>query len=220
MLKMVVETVPEGLEEHYEAGEDGKFNLKVEDAVSQDQHDSELSQYKSKVDEYKGKVDEFRNNNIELSKQVESLATNKDGAKDVNLEQLVDARVADLKSAMDDLQTQYNTLTKNHEEVVLSDKVKELAIKHGVHDSALPDVISRAQSVFEVKEGSAVPRDGTRDAEGNVMSPEAWIGKLTNTAPHLFRASNGAGAKRPVGGKSTQDMSSEDKIAAGLADRR
>jgi hypothetical protein len=213
MLKFKVEAVPEGLESHYKATDNG-FVLDVEGAVDE----TVVTTIKSELTAEKKKVDEFRTNNIELKRKVES----KGGQTD-DITSLVEQQVAEMK---EHFTTQLNTLTEERnrlsgdlEKVVLSDAVKEAAIKYGVHDGALPDVLSRAKDVFTVKDGKLAAKTKMVDKEGKPYSVDSWITTLRDNATHLFTPSRGSGARGSTGGgpNNESNRSSVDKISAGLS---
>ena len=211
-LKVYVEQVPEGLETFYKEV-DGKFVLDVEDVDI-----LEADKLKKEVPELKNKVKEFREHNIQLRTQIEQLSN--DGVKQPNIQELVDSKVFELKSRVEQIEVERQTLKHQLEEVVLSDKAKDYAVKYGVHDTALPDVINRARHAFTVENGTLVPKDKEyRDDAGNPLTLEKWMTDLRDKhAPHCFKASTGTGSKRPTNGNigSVAELSPTDKIKNGL----
>ena len=178
------------------------------------------------------RANEFRTNNIKLTKQVEQLGLKgltsgeSTGANEEQVQALIEDAVSDMRIKLDGFETEKNALQSQLEEVVLSDRVKDIAIQHGVFESALPDIVSRARTVFTVKDGKPVPLDKkSRDEDGNVLNPESWLKKLQDDATHLFKPSNGSGATRPNGNGRQSGMreqanrKSTDKIADGLKNR-
>lgn len=218
MLDLVVSVVPEGLEDHYKESGDGSFRLDVEGVVPQDEFDTlqdSNTQLSNEVTTSKAKVKQFRENNVALRQQVEAAGNGEAPQVDV----LIDTAVSEMREEMQTMKDERSGLQHQLEEVVLSDKVKQIAIENGVHESALPDIVTRARAVFTVKDGKPVPKDeNSRDGEGNLLSPESWVKKLQEGAPHLFKSSNGSGAQRPVGfgNASQKDRTSMDKIRDGI----
>lgn len=209
-LQYQVEAVPEGMEAFYEADQEGKFVLKVEG----------MPQPAAPSDELKAKVEEFRTTNLALKRQLEEFQGKVGVADEAVAEQVKRAVAANNEKvlAAEAVAQKYEALLQK---VVLADKVKEAAIKYGVADTAVQDVMSRAESAFVVKDGVPLPKGGEVDADGNVLSPEAWIKALAVSAPHLFKQSVGSGAKKPLGtnGVNTSELRGADLIAAGLAKR-
>ena len=156
--------VPEELKSFYKEV-DGKFILDVEGVVPQ----AQFEQVQNKVFKLDEKVAEFRQNNIALKQQLEQA-----GKQTVDIEALLEPRIAEMKT---NYETQISTLNTTNaqlhqhlERVVLSDSVKEAAIKYGVLETALPDVIARARETFTVKDGIAISRDGKGDKDGKPLT--------------------------------------------------
>ena len=213
-LNFKVTEVPEGLEDYYKETEDG-YVLDVEGAVDQGSYET----LKAEAEEKKSKLDEFRTHNIKLRKQIEQSSSAGSESDPPNIDELIEERVSDMKEKMSRIEAENNQYKSQLEEVVLSDRVKDIAIRHGVYETALPDVVQRARGVFTVKDGKPVPVDKkARDENGELYNPETWLTKLQEDAPHLFKPSSGSGAKSPVNGVSSADKprSSTEKIAAGL----
>lgn len=194
---------------------DGKYVLDVEGVVPVTQFQS----VQSKASELEGKISEFRANNIALKQQLEQI-----GGKTVDIEALLEPRIVEMKtnytSQIEQLNSSKAQLEQHLERVVLSESVAAAAVKYGVLDTALPDVISRARETFTVKDGVAVSKAKVKDKDGNALTIQSWITGLSETASHLFAPSRGTGAQRPVSGVSQKPtLSAVDKIASGLAKR-
>lgn len=197
-LDYTVDAVPAGLEEHYEA-KDGKFVLVVANQPAPPvDHDAV---------EAKEKLKEFRATNIALKQRLEALEAGT-ATSAPNIDELVKNAVAANTQKLQQIEQERTTLQAQLEEVVLSEKVKEAALKHGVHETALTDIVNRAKNAFTVKDGKPLPKDNAVDADGQVLSPEAWIKSLAESAPHFFKPSSGSGARRPVGVSNGVDTSS------------
>lgn len=206
---ITLDNVPEGLEKHFKEV-DGKFVLDVNGVVNQSEYDDLNTKYTN----VNKQIDEFRTNNINLKKQLES-----DVGSDKKIEELVNEALKPVQTKLNEEQQRNQKLQHILEEVVLSDGVKDIAIKHGVHETALSDVVRRAREVFTVKEGKAIVKDQKlRDGEGNVFTTQSWIKQLAEKdAPHLFKVSTGGGGRTPAGGKPSGDpVSSVDRIKQGL----
>lgn len=206
-LQYFVETVPEGQENLYKSTDNG-FVLDVDGVVPE-------TTYK----ETKQKVDEFRTSNISLKQQLEALSGTKTEGPDITVlvEQEVQSRLTDLKKERDSFETKIKEKDAQLEQVILSDGVKEAAIKYGVHESAVQDVLNRARETFSIKDGKAVSKSKAVDSEGKDLTINSWIQLLAEGAPHLFVKSSGAGALKSKGGSAPIHRSSTDKISAGLS---
>lgn len=216
-LQYEVAEVPAELQTFYKQTDGGKYVLDVEGVAPVTQ----LTAAQQRAQELETKVREFRENNISLKQQLEQA-----GKQPVDIDALVEPRISEMKTnyttQINELSQKSQALEQQLERVLLSDGVKEAAIKYGVLESALPDVVSRARETFTVKDGVAVSKTKAKDKEGKDLSITSWIVNLTETAPHLFAQSRGAGAQRPVSpvGVQRPTLSPTDKIAAGLAGKR
>jgi len=124
----------------------------------------------------------------------------------------VDTRVAameknyqdQLKEAGQKVQnlTEYSqTMTAKYQNSVRDREITNavLATESGANPTALPDILSRAQGIFQVQEdGSLVAKDGETviyGADGTAsITPNEWLNKLLETAPYLGKSSAGGGA--------------------------
>lgn len=213
-LELEVTNVPEGLEQFYKE-QDGKFVLDVEGGVAPI----------SKVKELQQKVEEFRTNNVSLKAQLGQQSPDKTG---VDVEKLVEDQ---LNVRIGEMKTNYETQVKKMteelsvrnsqlENVLISEAVKDAALKYGVLETAVSDVLYRARDIFTVKDGKAVAKDKVMDKDGNALNVTNWVQGLSEAAPHLFAKSSGAGGFKPVkGGVIPSQMSSIDRISAGLNKR-
>jgi len=125
------------------------------------------------------------------------------------IDELVDERTKRLQEdnakAYNSLKDENSTYQRQLEGLMIDATVRDHSSKQGVAATAIDDVILRAKTVFQLKEGKATPID----SEGNViyeagatepMSVESWVKGLTGTAPHLFTPSNGSGSQHGNGG--------------------
>lgn len=193
---------------------DGKFVLDVEGVVPE-----------AKFKDAENKVTEFRNSNITLKQQLEKATQtslkNVD-PKTIDVEAALEQRTADMKThfttQMSTLEESNKQLNAHLERVVLSDSVKEAALKYGVLESALPDVLNRAKDTFTVKDGKAVSKNKLVDKDGKPLEVSSWIHNLSESAPHLFAQSRGSGAQKSVKGgqPATAHTSPAERISAGL----
>jgi hypothetical protein len=228
-LKFVVDSV-DGLSADvaglYTKNNDGKYYLEVDGAVS------------------KTKLDEFRENNVKLLKDLEKykdidpakygdllkLQAKADEKKLIDageIDKVVEQRVNQMRDTMSTEITtlkQANDVAKRQLESLLIDSsVRDAAIKSGVQPLAVDDVLLRAKTTFQVKDGAAVPVDSKGGIifgkDGSTpMSVADWTASLKKSAPHLFQGSSGGGASGSSGGKlgDTSKLSAVQKISAGL----
>lgn len=210
---------------------DGKFHLDVEGVVPKD------------------RLDEFRNNNIELKKQLDEI-TGK--YKDIDPEQvrellkqdkalkekkLLDAgKVEELleertKAMKADYDTKIKALTEKDEKatsqlerLLVDNTIQAEAVKAGVRETAMEDVLLRGRSRYKVQDGKAVPvsPDGKIIYGKDGTSPESmteWLGGLSSAAPHLFNPSTGGGANGSGGKGGAKAMSRKDFEALGPTEK-
>lgn len=230
-LKFRIKSLDEVEEQYrsmYVKNADGSFTLEIEGVVP------------------KETLDEFRNKNIELLKEAEKF-------KDLNPEkyqellalqkkreekELLDKGEIDtvIANRVQEMKTSYEnqikTLTENIttsnrqlETLMIDNTVRDMAIKSGVRETAVDDVLLRAKTKFSIKDGKVVAlqvKDGKQEivygSDGQTpLGISEWGKNLKTEAPHLFKDSNGGGAQgsgssRP-GQKATTALG---KISAGL----
>jgi len=212
-LKYELTEAPEESVASFYKEQDGKWLLDAEGVVPE-----------SKFKEAETKLGEFRNNNIQLKQKLEEVTkTSLKDVKpsDIDVEQAVEKRVADMKTENSTLAQQKAQLEAHLERVVLSDSVKDAAIKYGVQESALQDVMNRAKEVFTVKDGVAVLKEAKVDKDGKPYQVTTWIQSLSESAPHLFGQSRGSGSQKTVKGSfSNTEVSGISRIAQGLKNRK
>lgn len=226
MLKAVVDSldgVPEALHEFY-AESDGNYVLAVQGMVP------------------KSKVDEFRNNNVDLTRQMEELKNTVDSIDldkyNEMMQKIQDDEAASLIKAgkIDELvemkskaQTDHfnaelaktakerDALIREMEGIKIDTAVKDAALKSGVTKTAIDDVLLRARNTFKLQEGKVTPLDG----EGNViysagttdpLSISGWMDSLSESAPHLFAPSSGGGSKHNSGAPTGKHTISSEKF--------
>lgn len=223
MLKYETNEVPAGLEAYYEDAGSGVFKLKVEGVVPA-----------SQLEEQKSKLKEFRENNVTLKTRVEALERFETMFKTGDFsEEKVSAKVREqaekmaqeMKATFEEekrqLAEQLTSTSSKLEQIVLNNAVSQAALKHGVSETALEDVFSRAKATFKVVDGELQTAEDVLDAKGNKVTLDGWMTSLAEKAPHLFNASRGAGAKKPGQPVATAERKSPvDLISAGLAKRR
>jgi hypothetical protein len=226
-----LDSVPESLHSFYEKQEDG-YKLNVKNAVPS------------------AKLDEFRTNNRKLNAELEDLRKqmsyvdmdeynklkeqySKDKAKgsipETDVEQTLAKRTAEMKA---DYEKKLAEMTENYSKtnqklstVLIDNQVQSSAAKHNVKQSAFEDVLLRAKNTFSLEDGKAIAKDPNGETiynnEGEPMTIDQWINKLSKSATHLFEESTGTGARgqrSPVQAQPTQ-LSARDMIAQGLRNK-
>lgn len=225
-LKYMIETdegLDDGIKALYTKGSDGKLYLDVEGVVTKD------------------KVDEFRNNNIELKRQLEKFrdvdpAKYQDAMKVLqqleekklieagNFEEVVAQRVQTLRQELEaqvtELTGKLSTSNRQLESLMVDATAKSAAIASGVLPMAIDDIILRAKTVFSVKDNVVIAMENGQpmfDKDGTTpLTIDAWVKGLKKSAPHLFTMPAGGGAPGGVGSLNPANMTSLQKISAGL----
>lgn len=193
----------------------------------------------------KEKIDEFRNNNIQLQQKLEKLqgidpvkyaelvaldTQVKEGEliKAGKLEEVVNLRVGEMKRTYEAQTTaltgQLSSANSQLSLLLIDNTVKNSAIKNGVADTAVDDIVLRARATYVVEKGQPVPKNANGEIiygkDGTTpMSIDDWMAGLKKTAPHLFRGSQGSGANggRGNGQVDVSKMTPAQKITAGIA---
>jgi hypothetical protein len=197
--------IPPGCEAHY-LEKDGAFVLDVAGAVETQ------------------RLDEARADNFALKQQVQSLETQFQGidpaqarallqkaqeledaqlVKAGEVEKLITKRLqaarADFESKLQTAAAERDTLNAQLSEIRINQKVIETATRRGLRPTAIPDLLSRAHSVFRLAHGqpAAFEADGQtprRGQDGQPLTLDEWTEKLAAEAPHLFDKSAGGGS--------------------------
>ena len=170
----------------------------------------------------KAKADELRDNNIALKKQIEeSLRTATEerqqlqaekerleliaqGHKPEEIEKLVTERLKVIKADLDKQllakSTELESANLRLTTIQIDQGVITVATKRGLRPTAIPDITSRARTVFKLVNGvpQAFEPDGKTVRYGkdgiSPMTLEEWVDAQVTEAPHLFESNAGGGA--------------------------
>jgi hypothetical protein len=174
----------------------------------------------------KTKADEMRNHNIELRKQIETFTSRFDGIdpdehrklveekrklelqaqghKPEEIDKLVTERLKTLKADWDKqfaaVTGERDSLNTRLTTIQIDQGVITAATKRGLRPTAIPDITSRARTVFKLVNGSpqAFEADGKTVRYGRdgitPMTLEEWVDAQVADAPHLFESNAGGGA--------------------------
>ena len=121
--------------------------------------------------------------------------------------------LADKLAEITEGKTKYKGL---YQTKIMDDALRAVAIKAGVRQEAVTDVLLRAKTLFSLgKDGSVEARnaDGKliKDDDGNVVTPSTWLESMKTTSPHYWPSSSGSGA---IGGNITGDADTTERLAA------
>lgn len=196
----------------------------------------------------KTKLDEFRSNNVKLMKDMEALTSKFEGidvdayndmkSKQEAMKQkkLIDAGKIDelLAEKTKQMREVHNSeLEKTNKvneslqdqlaKLVIDNAVRDSAVKAGVVETGMEDILLRSKSVFSLKDGKAVPTD----AQGNTifghgttdpMSVNEWVKSQMDVAPHLFKSSSGSGSTHGsrISANNSQKLTPMQKLEMGF----
>ena len=218
--------------------------------MSEDTKEQETVTYSE--EEFKGvnsKLKEFRDNNVKLIKDMETLSSKFEGI-DVDayqdmlskqeamktkklidagkIDELLDEKTKSMREVHNKELSKTNEVNQSLQDqlakLVIDNAVRDSAMKAGVVDTGMDDILLRSKSIFSLKDGKAVPTD----AQGNTifghgtsepMSVNEWVKAQMDVAPHLFKSSSGSGSShnaRP-NGTGTQNLTSIQKLEQGFA---
>jgi hypothetical protein len=188
---------------------DGAFVLDVDGAVD------------------KTRVDEFRANNITLANQLADQKRRFEGidpdeARQLaekqalqagEVEKVIDGRVRTVKSQLErhysGIVAERDALNSQLTAVSIDQGVTNAASKKGLRATAIPDITSRARTVFKLVKGAptAYEADGQTVRVGKdgltPLTLEEWVDQQVADAPHLFESNVGGSsgaAGQPSGG--------------------
>jgi hypothetical protein len=180
----------------------------------------------------KAKADEFRTNNVALRKELEELKSRFEGIdpeavkalsaekerleeeqrlKEGKYQEVLEARLKNAKADWDkqlsSVTAERDSLTSRLTAIQIDQGVITTATKRGLRPTAIPDITSRARSVFKLVNGvpQAFEADGATVRYGRdgvtPMTLEEWVDAQVADAPHLFESNAGGGAAgNPAGG--------------------
>ncbi len=179
----------------------------------------------------KSKLDEFRNNNVALAKERDDLKKRYEGIdpdavkaladekrqleeaqqlKAGEVEKVVENRIkgvkADLEKQIATLTTERDAMTGRLTSIQIDQGVLTVATKRGLRPTAIPDITSRARSIFRLVNGvpTAFEPDGKALRYGKdgltPMTLEEWVDAHVSEAPNLFYSNAGGGAASNASG--------------------
>ena len=223
-----IATVAEGLRSEYEKRDDGKWHLKLDGAPADYVPRAQFVEFRGNnarlmqalgaatVDEALATVSrlaEFRAMSPEqlaalkaidpaeharLKAQLEKLTAA--GAKDPDsLKTLIASALEPALSKLKDIEAKATAQEAALAQAKMREVLGGAALKAGARQDALAFVLQQAAETFEVKDGSVAARVGKIDADGNGITPEAWVAAQARAYPFAFAASTGSGAA-PAGG--------------------
>jgi hypothetical protein len=174
----------------------------------------------------KTKLDEFRQNNINLTRQLDEHTRRFDGIdpdavreametkrrldegellKKGDFDAVLQSRVSPFEKRAKDAEALAANANARLVELQINQGAVTAASKRGLVPSAIADLTARARSAFRLVNGApvAVEADGQTPRLGKdgvtPISIDEWAEGLVKDAPHLFERNSGAGAGGSVG---------------------
>ena len=170
-----------------------------------------INESKSKMEEMTGKLKQFENIDIDQVSKMQQYFNENEDAKLIaegKMEEVINRRA---NQAINDANSRYESVSQEREELfnqnqmlkqqydnlVVSQKISDAAVKAGVLPEAIEDVMTRASRTFKVSDGNLE----ARDVDGNLMvgkkgeplSASEWVNQLKEVAPHYFPSSQSGG---------------------------
>ncbi len=203
--------IPEALKAYYKKdAADGKFYLQCDGIVPR----AKLEEFRElNIQQRKDKEDlELKFKDIDPAKYKELLAIETDlkGGKLKDgkpVDQIVEERVALMKADYDkkiaDLTATNGTLTTDLSKLRINDQVVRLATEKGLRETAVDDILGRAQLVFKMENGKVVAYgpDGKPkyNKSGKDFEIADFVDDAMTSAAHLFKESTGGGGGNSQG---------------------
>ena len=172
-------------------------------------HNNKLLDEKKKIQASLKRFDGIDPENIKNMMQVlesnEEAKLLADGKLDEVLNKRTEKMRISFEQKLNDIAEESQTTKKENEhlkdqynDLVINTEIRKQAEKSGVIPAAIDDVISRAGGVFSLdKDGNIESRNSDGDLvtiKKKPLTPELFIEKLKENAPHFWPASKGAGA--------------------------
>lgn len=190
--------IPAELAAHY-TQRDGAFVLNVEDAVERSQLDA-LTRERDQLQQRFAGIDPDAARKLEAEKRrLEEAQQLKAGEFEKVLETRLQAARTDFDKQLSGLTTERDLLSEQLAKIQIDQAVLTAATEHGLHPSAIPDLLARAHATFRMVKGvpTAFEADGQtvrKAKEGKSLQPTTWVEDLTTEAPHLFHPGGGSQA--------------------------
>jgi len=214
-----LEGLPEGVSEFYQPNESGGYELAVDGMVPK----SVLDEFRSNNIKLQKDIEKQAKGlaNVDVE-EYKALKAREQAQKDQELieagkvEELLTQRTerlrGDLEAQMRQFQEQATEATtrasqaeQERDSYLINTKLQQAAVASGVRDTAIPDVLNRAQQVWRIdpETKGLMPMQGDQVVYGRKgtgpMGMDEWFGSLEEQAPHLFKSSTGGGATGGVG---------------------
>jgi hypothetical protein len=208
-----LDEVPEAFRSEYEA-KGGKFHLKGEGEYAPlVESNQKLAEFRdnnralnTKVTELTGQLKTFEGVDVTEYTALKTKVTELENAGVKDKSSVADLVKAAVKAAVTPLEEKLTAREQSERQAQealartgLENKLREVGMKMGVDERALPDYVNRGMQVFKLVEGQPAARKGdqpifSKTKPADELSMEEWAGELQQEAPFLFKPSRGGGA--------------------------
>lgn len=165
------------------------------------------------AEEVRGLLDQF-NNNEEMKLLAEGKHDEVIKKRTEKIESQYKADLKKLQDERDDLAAKNQASSTRIRDLMIDSNVVAAFVAEKGLETAVPDVVLRAKSVFTVEDGEVIARDSSGEiitGKDGPLTIKEWAASLKETAPHLFPSSQGSGAQ----GNNARGLSGIDaKISA------
>lgn len=210
--------VAEGLKEHYK--KDGEqYVLDVEGMAPKAQLDEfreNNRELHKKLTEAQEALKKYDGVDLEKYKEAQELERKvKEGelVKAGKIDEVFTSRLDPILKAHEAKEKQWgeerSQMARDLDILTIDTKLQEIAVRKGIQPTAIEDMLARGRRTFTRKDGKvvAVEKDGTPvlAKDGHPLTMESWVDQLGTEAPHLFKGSNGSGARNNGNGGAPGD---------------
>lgn len=154
----------------------------------------------SQIEKLSSKMEEFEKNGLIHEGNYKELF-DKETEK---LKLSYESKLEDANKSINTMTEQFNGLKMQYSSEKINGVLRSAAEKANVIPSAIDDVLFRASGIFNIGDDGSIE---SRDKDGNLrkvgnkqLTPESFVDSLKESAPHLWPASEGAGASGGSGG--------------------
>ena len=188
-------------------------------------------EYKTRADLFEGMDHEAAKEALELVEKNEDIKLIKDGKIDELVDQKTSQMRSDHEAAIGELNSKLVSQTERADKFeglynikTVDDALREVAVKAGVRDTAITDVLLRGRGIFSVAEDGSVEARGAdgkllKTDDEKILTTTNWVESLKTVSPHYWPESEGAGAGRGRGATGNpNDIDSQMTAAAEKGD--
>ncbi len=215
--------LPEAMRQYY-VEKDGKFMLDAEGVEDVTGLKSALAAVREEAKQAKKQlqetIDKFKDIDPEKAKAAQQKLVELEDKQLLDagkVEELLKVRTERMKADYEnqisafnktiaDLKKELKTVSLSMAEVLIDNSIRAAAIRAGVLENAVEDVVLRGQKTWTLKDKTPTAMKGDQVIYGKdpnkPISIDEWVSGLQQEAPHLFKPSAGAGTPPSSGSTS------------------